>query len=143
MRRNTAPKVKPKPTEQFPHVLVAPSNHTRRVLAAYYKYSGEFGNDEDEFPSSNARALNYRIGERDYIALVDGDDLLAVYRIRRHDKILKRLRRWPREFGVLHKVRQDDEGFGDIFDDEDTDTVDEAAPSPASTINLNHPAPVE
>lgn len=62
---------------------------TRRALAAYFRSGGDFA----AIPSEGNSGLMFH-NDKAYIALRNGSDTLAVYRVR-NDGILKRLRRWP------------------------------------------------
>jgi len=61
----------------------------RRAFAAYFRSGGDFAMQ----PSDSASGLVFH-NDKAYVALRNGSDTLAVYRVR-NDGMLKRLRRWP------------------------------------------------
>lgn len=62
---------------------------TRRAFAAYFRTGGETVMQ----PSDRASGVVFH-NDKTYVALRNGTDTLAIYRVR-NDGMLKRLRRWP------------------------------------------------
>ena len=63
-----------------------------RAFAAYFRASAD-GTQETVQPSNDSDIET--VNERDYVVLRNVNGILAVYRVRRHDGVLKRLKRWP------------------------------------------------
>lgn len=68
------------------------SNLTRRAIAAYFKHSS--------YPALPCQPCEYSSGEEEhdgkaFVVLRNANGVLAVYRVRAHDGVLKRLKRWP------------------------------------------------
>ena len=66
---------------------------TAKALAAYYRSGGREWPDEFSGPQA--------VDGRQYVVLEKDGKLLAIYRVRSYDRVLKRLRRWPK---VLNKL---------------------------------------
>ena len=72
---------------------------TRRALAAYFDRSGTgSGWPEPGWPTRSSGPQEH--DGRQHIVIKDGQEILAVYRLR-NDGQLKRLRRWPRALNKL------------------------------------------
>jgi len=63
-----------------------------RAFAAYFRASAD-GTQATDQPS-NASDVE-TVNGREYVVLRNVNGILAVYRIRSHDGVLKRLKRWP------------------------------------------------
>lgn len=71
------------------------ANFMNRALSAYFRQL--VGSIQLAMQPSNASAIE-RVGDRRYVVLRNVEGTLAVYRVRSCDKVLKRLKRWPKLF---------------------------------------------
>jgi hypothetical protein len=67
---------------------------TIRAIAAYYRQPDPAGNHGHPDPVRSGPAKH---AGRDYIVVRDQHAVLAVYRVRSWDGVLKRMKRWPIE----------------------------------------------
>ena len=66
-----------------------------RAYAAYFRSGG--GETPNDRYSSVEEVKDPQHGTQQYVVLCNGrNEILAVYRVRRYDRYLKRLKRWPR-----------------------------------------------
>lgn len=66
---------------------------TRRAFAAYFRAAGDIADQ----PSNDSGITEH--GGRTYVVLRNVNGILAVYRVRPSDGVLRRLKRWPAELG--------------------------------------------
>lgn len=71
------------------------TNFMTRAMTAYFKTM--IGSNQIAMQPSNESAFEC-VGDRRYVVLRNVSGTLAVYRIRSCDKVLKRLKRWPKQF---------------------------------------------
>ena len=69
-------------------VLSATSQLATRAVAAYYR-TGKHA------PGVGGADV-WELDDRQYVVLHDADSVLAVYRVRPSDGVLRRMRRWPK-----------------------------------------------
>lgn len=80
-RATTPPRPQPSRNDQY----------ISRAISAYYRAAGT---QHGVYPSRQVCALEIHMG-REYVVLRNGAGVVAVYRVRAYDGILKRLKRWP------------------------------------------------
>ena len=72
----------------------------RRALAGYFRAGDEAPPVPDRCTVEQAKSANAaEVGQ--YVCLRDYQRLLAVFKVRRHDGMLKRLKRWPNSLDTL------------------------------------------
>lgn len=87
LRRRPAPPPRPIPTRNDQYVS--------RAFRAYWRTESV---QRSAFPHRDWSKLESHFG-REYVVLRDPRGVIAVYRVRAYDGILRRLKRWPRSIG--------------------------------------------
>ena len=72
--------------------MIGDTDLKRRALAAYFRAGGT------EQPADGPVLVE--IDDKEYAVLSNVNGVLAVYRVRRYDGALKRLKRWPASIGA-------------------------------------------
>lgn len=81
----------------YKHLGDAGDPLVRRAFAAYYR-SGSAGGS---LPEPASTSFLGELDGKQYVVLENMNGILAVYRVRTYDGILKRLKRWPTELGEV------------------------------------------
>lgn len=71
----------------------------RRAFAAYYRSAPAGGS----LPEPANTSFLCDLDGKQYVVLGNMNGVLAVYRVRTYDGILKRMRRWPAELGEVSR----------------------------------------